>query len=279
MSAVDATAADLPGFKGWIVANGGRLLESTDAWVFYESAAGESSVTIKKKGPVYVGDARLAFAAFRCGTTLSPFAIHPVEPSRVVQSLRARAAHTATIIADASLDPDTGAAGWAAWMKADGMESSIVGEQLDGRMADSGEAELFALAGALRAAECSRHIVRGAEVLLQSDSLWALAAIRAAIPAVRDRKHATAGCAVGPLRKSAVSGRSRSAIADIVETVDRLSLMVAVRHVPGHRSGDGRQWVNRECDRVAKQHMRAAKARITGSTHPDAAPRAGRTGG
>lgn len=262
-------------FAAWVVANGGEVVDRTDATVRYRSVAGDGSLTLGGREPSFTGDARVAWSCCRIGTTLSPFGLYEPVPVITPAATPFRPArHRATVISDASLCQETGAAGWAAWMIADGMPSTTRGAPIDIRCANSTEAELFAIAEAMRAAIHDGYAPDGAEVLIQSDSTGALALVRKAVPDAIDRRHATHGAAVVVTHKaphSAIVERTSNAIGRLVR---RHRLTIHVRHVPGHTAGDGRQWVNRQCDAEAKRHMRAARAAL--ATPPRRDPDPGR---
>lgn len=258
----------LTSVRDWLVANGAEIEPAADPReIRFRSGPGLGSVAVDAKGRTDgAGYGRLALAACRMGTTVDQFAVGPVARApAVVQMLRARA-HSVTIITDASFDPATNAAGWAAWMIADGRESMTCGGPLGCGLSSINEAETVALAKALKQAVKAGYVVPGTEVLFQTDSAWALAAVRRAIPSARDRRHATHGIAVQPHRKAQWSDHVRVAVEAVADAATRLSLTIAVRHVPGHTAGDGRQWVNRRCDALAKQHMRDARRALAPSS-------------
>jgi hypothetical protein len=80
---------------------------------------------------------------------------------------------------------------------------------------------------------------------------------------MRDRED---GVRVGPAKRRPVAATARGieAIATIVEA---LELSVIVRHVRGHQPGDastgqGRNFVNRTCDRLAKAGMKQRREQL-----------------
>lgn len=165
---------------------------------------------------------------------------------------------TVTIFADASVDPKTKVAGWACWIKANGAESIIRGAPLKKPVVDSTEAELSALANAVAVAAAVG--VLSGHVLLQSDSADALSCILWGVK----------GAIQSPARDGYSFQRRRraprkeyhAAIAAIDNARRKTGITIAVRHVRGHQEGDGRQWVNRKCDEVAKRFMRERRAEI-----------------
>lgn len=165
----------------------------------------------------------------------------------------------ATLFADASHCGATGAAGWAGWMVSDGRTSRIVSGEVEAKLPSSGAAEAAALAGTLREARASGHVGTGDYVVLQSDSLAALGALRWAVPSCRDNPF-PGGHAV-PRKDHRMGAEARGFIAEAAAIVAELGLRLSVRHVKGHRTGGGRQWVNAACDREAKAAMRRARSR------------------
>ena len=170
-----------------------------------------------------------------------------------------------TIFADASLHIETGSAGWGACIKHSPAPGLIVGGELREPASSSTHAELCAIANALHVAR-DRDLLGGV-VMIQSDSLEALSCIRKAVPRTVDSP-AAGGLSV-PGRRKDIAGDLAACVNVIRCLVSACGIRLIVRHVRGHQKGDGRQWVNRECDRVAKLHMRsrrrAADAEATGA--------------
>ena len=167
----------------------------------------------------------------------------------------------ATIMTDASLCGQTGAAGWAAWVKSD---TSTVSRTWSGALKvtpnSSAEAELFAIANGLLMAAKSGALDGVAEVMLQSDATNALGWIVRLVPSAAISAHANSAPVSIPGVKP--TPNVEAAIAVICKVSDRLGLKLTCRHVRGHTFGDGRQWVNRKCDELAKAAMRAARAEL-----------------
>lgn len=159
---------------------------------------------------------------------------------------------TVTIFADASVDPQSKVGGWACWIKVDGAEAIVRGAPLKQKVKNTTEAELAALANAMAVAKTA-GLLSGV-VMLQSDCLEGLGLIRQRIPAAVDSP-AKGGKRV-PFRRVAPHRNHKAALTAIDRMVQSLGLRLVLRHVYGHKAGDGRQWVNRRCDEVAKQHMR-----------------------
>jgi ribonuclease HI len=165
-----------------------------------------------------------------------------------------------TVISDASFSREGGfAAGWAAWCKADGSKSVIAsGEVPRGEALSADDAEMYALVRGLRMA-LEQHPPQRT-ILLQSDSYRVLRLVRFWLNA-EDRPHAD-GLSVTSTA-IAFKHRERDMIHEMRVMASQRSLRLMVRHVKGHThpSNHGRYWVNRECDRLAKLHMRAQRDR------------------
>ncbi len=160
-----------------------------------------------------------------------------------------------TIFADASFCPNTGAGGWGAWIKADG-PSIVVGGPLKGRVPGNNTAELYALARAVMEAGARRLFEVADVVMLQSDSLYALGHLMNI--GGQDRP-APDGARAAPL-EAPPTHYEGVALERIKSLIGERPLLV--RHVKGHKSGGGRQWVNRECDRLARDAMRMRRAEL-----------------
>lgn len=170
----------------------------------------------------------------------------------------ARMRPSLTIFTDAALCPRTGASGWGAWMKGDGPSVSS-GGQIAELLRSSTEAEIRAGANAFAFAR-SRGILKPQTcVIWQSDSLHSLRWLVNSYPMARDRPAKDGGLSVGPPGKvSPVALQSRG-LEELVKICRAMRLVVLVRHVRGHQEGPNRQWVNRHCDEIAGEHMRARR--------------------
>ena len=102
--------------------------------------------------------------------------------------------NSATIFADASYDGRNKAAGWAAWIKADGRASAMASGAFKALPSTSSDAELLALANAMHQANRLGMIDDGAEILLQSNSTYALSIVLWAIPGSTERPHENSAC-------------------------------------------------------------------------------------
>ncbi len=172
-----------------------------------------------------------------------------------------------TIIADASYCPTSRAAGWAAWIKADGRDSALVsGPFTKIAPASSGEAEFFAVANALFKAAKDGFIRQGDRVLIQSDGMAVLEAMLWGLECKESRHPDGCGLSQPRSKPSLAKGSGEIALTTIGGIAAKLKLKLFVRHVRGHTSGGGRQWVNRACDGAARQAMQGAGR----GTRPDA---------
>jgi ribonuclease HI len=165
---------------------------------------------------------------------------------------------SATIFADASYDGRNKAAGWAAWIKADGRASAMASGAFKALPSSSSDAELLAIANAMHSANRLGMIDDGAEILLQSDSVHALSIVLWAIPGSIERPHENSAT-IFPYKKPKLKDDARKAVEVIRAIVSVRELKVACRHVRGHTEGAGRQYVNRAVDAAARKAMRQAK--------------------
>lgn len=170
----------------------------------------------------------------------------------------AKARPTLTIFTDAALCPRSGASGWGAWMKGGDAPSLTLGGQIADLLHSSTEAEVRAGANAFAAARNRGLLQPRTCVMWQSDSLHALRWLLAAYPLSRDRPAKDGIAANRPKSISAVQAQSAGA-RELVRICKELELVVLTRHVKGHQEGPNRQWVNRQCDEIAGQHMRARR--------------------
>ncbi len=165
---------------------------------------------------------------------------------------------SATIFADASYDDRNRAAGWAAWIKADGRASAMASGAFKAMPSTSSDAELLALANAMHSANRLGMIEDGAQILLQSDSVYALSIVLWAIPGSIERPHENSAEIVR-CKKPKLKDDAKKAVEVIRAIVAARGLKIACRHVRGHTEGAGRQYVNRVVDAAARKSMREAK--------------------
>lgn len=180
-----------------------------------------------------------------------------MRPSRLLKQKRSPKPDV-TIFSDASVCVKTRAGGWGAWMIRSGHTAIEAGGQFHDLPKDSSDAEAMALCNALHHGLIMEMVRPGEVAMLQSDNLACLATIAALVP----------GCFIshggGATFVPARQGRlmKNPALLVIRDMVRSHDLKVVVRHVRGHQDGDGRQWVNRRCDEIAKTHMRARRRAI-----------------
>jgi ribonuclease HI len=183
---------------------------------------------------------------------------------------------TVTIITDASFCPASRAAGWAAWIKADGRDSALVsGPFTKIAPVSSGEAEFFAVANALFKAVKDGFVGERDKVMIQSDCVAVLEAMLWGLDC-QESQHPN-GCGLNRprTRPALCAGGGEKALTTIGAMAAPLGLELVVRHVRGHTSGGGRQWVNRACDRAARKAMEAARRNRAPIAEPAPTPAAG----
>lgn len=171
-----------------------------------------------------------------------------------------------TLFADASFCPKTGAAGWGSWAIKDGWPKGLFhGGAIRRTIKSSNEAELCGLASALWAHDKAGNLDDVTSFVLQCDNTVALGAIVARIPTALlvHKNRAT----------NAYINHKRTNYQPIeIEAVEAMAKIIGVRqvwvkHVKGHSgTGDGRSWVNTQCDDAAKRHMRARRQEILEAT-------------
>ena len=165
----------------------------------------------------------------------------------------------ATIITDASLCGQTGASGWAAWAKS---YTSPVSQSWSGALKaspnNSGEAELYAIANGLHVAVKSGMLDGISDIMIQSDATIALGWIVRLVPCATISAHKNSS----PLSIPKINPTQNvsAAIAHIRNICDMLNVKITLRHVRGHTAGNGRHWVNRKCDQLAKAAMKTERA-------------------
>lgn len=161
-----------------------------------------------------------------------------------------------TLFADASVCHQTGAAGWACWAKTEGKPSFLHGGILDGSaVMQSHDAELAAL---VRGVEALRE--RGwlpAQIMLQCDNMRPLRVIQGSIGAWESRHAEGKNILLGQISLNAFERQQVERMRPAVE-----GCKLIVRHIKGHSSGRGRYWVNRQCDTLAKKHMRERRTQL-----------------
>lgn len=159
-----------------------------------------------------------------------------------------------TIFADASWCPTSQAAGWGAWAIRDGWRAGrIIGGPIRRPVANSTEAEVCGIASAIWRL-CKDGVLEDVEAfVVQCDNVAALATFGQQMRTAqwasrrddRDVAHHT--------RKTPLTALEREAVKHVRLILNERPLWL--RHVKGHTSGTGRNWVNQQCDDEARQHM------------------------
>lgn len=147
--------------------------------------------------------------------------------------------------------PERGSSGWGMWAKGDGRDSITASGRIAVYHPSSDCAELDAIASGLTYLSESGYLLPSDRlVMVQSDNIVALGAVATALGAA-ERRHEN-GAAIHRRRKPLLPHHA-AAIARNRTVTDAHNLCLTVRHVRGHTNGEGRQWVNRLCDRLARQ--------------------------
>jgi ribonuclease HI len=158
-----------------------------------------------------------------------------------------------TIFADASIYADRSIAGWGGWARGDDREPVVFGGPAPFDR-DSAIVELWALALMAQHLNQTGYLRDGdTSILLQSDSIGALAALRNKLPQAYPAK----GSDVAISRMNKVKAQAVEPLRIIGGLLSRASV-IYVKHVRGHQGGGAaRSWVNEACDRRAKAEARA----------------------
>ena len=176
---------------------------------------------------------------------------------------------TVMIFADASWCSQTRAGGWGVWLKTDLLDRAIVkGGPIKVDVPTPNVAELVAIANGLFVAK-RLHLLRPLDVvMIQSDCAEALAWIRGRVPTTADNR-AVNGLSIDVAHgKLKTRKRVAAPLQVIAEIAEEFSLRLQVRHVRGHQDGDGRQYVNRLCDQIAKAGMRRRRDQLAAQCLP-----------
>lgn len=166
-----------------------------------------------------------------------------------------------TLIADASVSTHSQKSGWGYWAKGDDRPAISFGGPLGAFCQSTTVAELEALANGLAHLNASRYLrSTDSQVLLQCDNIGALACIRKERPSVGVNKHKDS--ARMEVRRKPLSEREKAAVKVILNLADEHGLTLSVRHVRGHQQGNGRNWVNRLCDKLANKGRKEAERQV-----------------
>lgn len=170
-----------------------------------------------------------------------------------------------TLFTDASHCSRTGAAGWGAWFKRRDMpQGHMLGGEIACIVQTSSEAEIHAIAQALDTLARRGWLHSPVDaVLLQSDSVRALQLILQCLPGTKESQHQHSSISTIITRnRLAATPIERGALFVIQDVLQHPQAIV--RHVKGHQQGEGRSWVNRQCDAIARKHMQTARAKHDG---------------
>ncbi|GHB33751.1 hypothetical protein GCM10007094_23250 [Pseudovibrio japonicus] len=156
-----------------------------------------------------------------------------------------------TVFTDASLSHHNKSCGYGFWAKGDGRPAVHGGGPFQAFHGCIEVNELKALANAMSALSADQYFSASDKViLLQSDSVPALACLLQFDSSIQINSH-KASAEIKPQRKP-MKKIHRRISALIVETAAQHNLELTLRHVRGHQKGDGRNYVNRLCDKLAK---------------------------
>ena len=166
-----------------------------------------------------------------------------------------------TVFVDASWCQGSRYGGWGAWAKRDGWgRGELFGGAFKTMFASSTLAELGAIANALVHAGRAGWLDDIELVMIQSDCMAALVAIRDGIAGTVDNAHSE-GLNLGGSTSISDEEQGKMALFVIASVVEKVGVRLEVRHVKGHSNdGSTRSSVNRACDKLAKGHMRARRA-------------------
>lgn len=171
-----------------------------------------------------------------------------------------------TIFTDASVCAETGAAGWGAWAKGDNAPASVfMGGAFRQLGYSSNEAELAAITNAIWRLIKDGRMDGIDSVMVQADNQRALVSILKMIPRSLMRPHGEEKPMSIPSSAYVPSPHEKMILSALRELVDDRQLTIYVRHVKGHQGqGKSRKWVNTQCDKLARKHMRLKRADLKG---------------
>jgi ribonuclease HI len=164
-----------------------------------------------------------------------------------------------TLFTDASFCHKTGAAGWGAWAVCDSWQKSLVfGGAIQGAVTVN-DAEMAGVAAALTQLAAEGRLADATFIVVQADNMRVLQMLAkftdAQLAAAKD------GVVEVPMRLR-MSPMETAALDQFKAAVGEKP--VWLRHVKGHNNGDGRHWVNSQCDREARGHMMSERRRMQG---------------
>ncbi len=166
-----------------------------------------------------------------------------------------------TLFCDVSFCPETGAAGYGAWYRTDAMERGVFfGGQVPVRCRSSNDGEFWGLVLALRETLARLRGAAPGAVVMQCDNIAALGWVRAF------RENCKA---VGEHHGTHPIPEMRTYPSSMAEAVAVLRTLapgtpIWLKHVKGHdtKSKAARSWVNKMCDREARQHMQTRRSSL-----------------
>lgn len=167
-----------------------------------------------------------------------------------------------TVFSDASWDSKFGAAGFGAWaMREDWEQGRFMSGSLNQVLISSTEAELCGIAKALHS------LPEGAfdgitHLSLQCDAVGALGMIYYRLIGRVQLSHVKGEKDVPILRNGNDPTMLQKKALDVIRKTVPIDVPIFLRHIKGHgkKSGSGRTWVNNQCDKLAKTHMRERRA-------------------
>ncbi|MBY3151347.1 hypothetical protein HFO56_02960 [Rhizobium laguerreae] len=179
------------------------------------------------------------------------------QPHRSTADLKQVTPGLVTLFCDVSFCPNTGAAGYGAWYRADDMEKGkFFGEAIPVSCRSSNDAEFWGLAMAMR--HVSKVLAeKVTTVVLQCDNIAALSWMREFHPnaAAVGEHHLTHDIPPPPKTYP----RAMATAVGMVRAMEP-SVRVWLKHVKGHsKSKSARSWVNGKCDRLAREYMVARR--------------------
>lgn len=170
-----------------------------------------------------------------------------------------------TLFSDASICPDTGCVGWAAWAKSDRGTARADGA-LRRRTIDSGVAEAMAVVNGIVIAAQRGLVEKGDVVVVQTDNNSVMSVLRGeARRYIRRADRGSLEISGEQLHEEVL--RRNEEIDEVAATysdlVRRLGVTVVWKHCKGHRGlEDRRAAVNTCCDERARDRMREARRRM-----------------
>lgn len=149
-----------------------------------------------------------------------------------------------TLFVDASFCPEIKGAGWGAWVRDDVNSGKTYGDEIgvmEGDYACSGYAELIAVAQAIKKGYNLGYIPQGCLLVIRTDCLQVVQLFE------------------GDYRKP--KQKWLEVYRAVSKALKARDIVIRMDHVGGHGK-DGcrkRSWVNKQCDKIAKQNMRSVR--------------------